>query len=198
MISHESLLQSLKDLYAKLHIESLQQRIRNYFLNTHSHRQHDISSTLHQLIDELVKDVNHNTDENKVTENKHSVQQTKNTQAIKSKTTDVEDPEPIIHSEDSLSFYFKNSKAQEKDPSTAVMLRRRIWEHVHSARRLARMGDKKTATFHADIASHGLKTLAHYMPADAHHEFFSVIVKHLSRDSDHKHIEAGIENNNGL
>jgi len=198
MNSNESLLQSLKDLYAKLHIESLQQRIHNYFINTQSHSQHDISSTLHQLIDELVSDVSHNSDVGQFIENENNTQQTSNTRTMINKITNEKDPEPIIHSEDSLSVYFKSSKAQEKDPSTAVMLRRRIWEHVHSARRLARKGDKQTATFHADIASQGLETLAHYMPPDEHHEFFNVIIKQLSRDPDNSHNEVEIENNNGL
>lgn len=194
MNSHESLLQSLKALYAKLHIESLQQRIHNYFLNTHSYDQHDISNTLHQLIDELVNDVSHSNDASDFITDIKSVKKTSNIPAIDKKIID-DDPEPIIHSEDSLSFYFKSSKAQEKDPSTAIMLRRRIWEHVHSARRLAREGDKHAAIFHADIASEGLKTLAHYMPPDEHHEFFVVIIKQLSPNSDNKHIEAGIDIN---
>jgi len=193
MNSNESLLQSLKSLYAKLHIESLQQRIHNYFLSTHSHNQHDISSTLHQLIDELVEDVSHHAITNKITDNEKSERLTTNLQPSKHSSPNEDNHEPVTHTADSLSFYFKNSKAQEKDPSTAVMLRRRIWEHVHSARRLARNGDKDSAKMHADIASQGLKTLAHYMPPREHSEFLAIIIKQLSRTPDENKYESKIE-----
>ena len=198
MNSNQSLLQSLKELYSKLHIESLQQRIHNYFINTHSHSQHDISSTLHQLIDELVKDVSHNTVAANFTDKDVTVQQTTNSHVLNNKISDKDNPEPVIHSTDSLSFYFKSSKAQEKDPSTAVMLRRRIWEHVHSARRLARNGEKQAAIMHADIASQGLKTLAHYMQPEGHHEFVNVIVKQLSRNPNDTNSKSVTGKNNGL
>lgn len=197
MNSNEPLLKSLKELYAKLHIISLRQRIQDYFLNTQSHSHHDISATLHQLIDELVKDVSHNTVTNNFTEIKGPNRQSSNIQTLNSNLSEQQ-PEPVIHTKDSLSFYFRSAKAQEKDPSTAVMLRRRIWEHVHSARRLARKGDKHSATMHADIASEGLKTLAHYMPVNDHAEFLAIIVDQLSQKTSDNNFDSYVENNNGL
>jgi len=185
MNNTESLLQSLKQLYSKLHLTSLQKRMGNFFLHTQHHTQHDISKTLHQLIDELVADVSHNTTDNfTIKEKEPETQTTVKADHHARKPSADDDEEQLTHPADHLSFYFKNNKAQEKDPSTAAMLRRRTWEHVHSARRLARSGNKQLAIMHADIVSDSLKTLAHFMPPAEHHQFVSIIVQQLNNNSD--------------
>lgn len=198
MNSNESLLLSLKELYAKLRLESLRQRIQNYFLNTSSHSQFDISSTLHQLIDDLVKDVSHQSDEYPADFNLTSDRQETIRYSEAGNSTGIDGTKSIEETGDGLSLYFKNVKAHEKDPSTAAMLRRRIWDHVHSTRRLASMGDKHSAVIHAEIVSSGFQTLAHYMTPDEHQAFQDEIVDHLSQKPDVDETELPIEKSHGL
>ena len=179
MINIEQLLASIKGLYTKISLISLHQRINKYRSPTETINHSQISNTLHEIIDEIVKDVSHN---NSIPNNKATLNHEDEIKVAPSTTETSKDkkknspPKNI----DGLSSYFKNAKSQEKDPAMEARLRGRIWEHIHSARRYARAGDEHTAKMHADIASDAIGILAHYMDADEFKAFFTTIQQQIN------------------
>jgi hypothetical protein len=68
---------------------------------------------------------------------------------------------------DGLGRYFKSSRTEPVlDPELSEKLRNSTWHHIHTALRLARQGEAKTAKLHLDIASQALKEVAHYMSGE--------------------------------
>jgi hypothetical protein len=68
---------------------------------------------------------------------------------------------------DGLGRYFKSSRTEPVlDAELSDKLKNSTWHHIHTALRLARQGEARTAKLHLDIASHALKEAAHYMSAE--------------------------------
>jgi len=178
MNSSESLLQKLKKLYRQLFNLSLQNRTRLYNSNALTNHHHEFGETLHDLIDEIIIDISR-TDNIIVDEHLISAQIELNIKQS-NPTIPEEDPDKKAPPADGLSLYFKNNKALESDPPMAARLRRSIWEHTHSAHRLARSGDAHTAKTHADIAIDAMKTLSHYVPHHEYIEFFNIIKQQMN------------------
>lgn len=173
MKSSESLLQRLKKLYQQLFNLSLQNRTRLYNSNMHTQHHHEFGESLHDLIDEIINDISRT--DNILTEEYLMSSQAELDSQLSSPTSPEEDPDKIPAPAGGLSLYFKNNKVLEADPPVAARLRRRIWDHIHSAHRLARNGDAHTAKIHADIAIDAMKTLSHYVPDHEYIEFFNMI-----------------------
>lgn len=183
MNNKETLLSKIKSLYTEIFLLSLHNRINSYHSSTHTNHHNMISSTLHKLIDEVVKDVSK-------TEKgiKHTALKIENTELPPQKVIPNvnQSPKPSIVSMtlNGLSIYFKKRKAHEKDPAVEARLRRCVWDHVHSAHRYARTGDAITAKLHAGIASEAMKTLSHYIPEDEYNDFFNLINGQLNENTD--------------
>lgn len=177
----ESLLQSLKNLYSRIHLHLISKRQEHYHSQQTTNKHLKISDTLQELIDDLVKDVS----QTNTNINRHVVKtdtSIRTSQTTKNNNANDDKKEKTLFIEDNLATYFKNHKHQEKHPSIAAQLRRRIWEHVHAAHRIARTGEKESALFHIDIASNALQTLEHYMPADEYDQLVTIIYSQLSED----------------
>ncbi len=169
MANNETLLDILKRLYTKVFLVSLHNRISQYHSSVSSNQHHEIGSSLHELIDGIIKDASHNDySPNHISEGK----------ALSSGGSNkLQDQQTTIVSMtlDGLSLYFKRHKALEKDPGVAARLRRCVWGHVHSAHRYARMGDGRMAKIHVAITCDAMKTLSHYMTSEEYSDFYTLI-----------------------
>jgi len=170
----ESLLNKIRRLYTELFLVSLHDRIHSYRALSPSDNHHEISGTLHKLIDEIVKEVSHNYSAKDYKDIKY--------QSIVGSLTSDESGNIQSHSTNmgsmtlnGLSLYLKNHQAQEDCLHLSEKLQRCVWDHVHSAHRFALTGDGDTAKLHADIACNAIKVLSSYMPADEYSEFFNEI-----------------------
>ena len=80
-----------------------------------------------------------------------------------------------------LSRYFKaRNNGTELHPGITERLEHSTWEHLYSALRYARKGDKNNARIHVNIASSACKELAHYMPDKQYQGFVREIEQHLA------------------
>jgi|GEM_PF-1730328 len=66
-----------------------------------------------------------------------------------------------------LSRYLKGSgESLVVQPHLSDQLQESIRQHVHTALRLARQGDSRSAKLHADLASNGMHELSHFLPRE--------------------------------
>ena len=178
MDNKESLLRILKRLYTKLFLVSLHKRISHYHPSVTSNHHQEIGETLHDVINEIVKDISRNDSEPVYTnlmitdDDKHLSNLTPNTAVNKTTTASM--------TLNSLSLYLKKSTALEHDPSMAARLRRCVWDHVHTVHRLARSGEERSARLHVNIATNAMKTLSHYMPKDEYTKFYTLISTNIN------------------
>ncbi len=169
-----SLLNKIRRLYTRLFLVSLHDRIHSYRSLPPSDNHHEISGALHKLIDEIVIEVSRNYTLEDYRDIKY--------QTVVSSITSAETGKLQSHSTNmgsmtlnGLSLYLKNHQAQEDYLHLSEKLQRCVWDHVHSAHRLALTGDGVTAKLHADIACNAIKVLSSYMPADDYSEFYNEI-----------------------
>jgi len=194
MNEHESLLQKLKNLYTQIFNLSLNNRTNQYNSVSNTNHHHEFGETLHELIDEIVVDISR-TDSLIINEDQVSAQIEVDIK-LSSPTILEVDPDKEIPPADGLSLYFKNNKALETDPPMAARLRRSIWEHIHSAHRLARSGDAHTAKIHADIAIDAMKTLSHYVSDHEYIEFFNMIKQQMNDKNNFLFNKSSVDKNN--
>jgi len=65
------------------------------------------------------------------------------------------------------------------NPEMGGVLRKRTWEHIHAALRLARQGDAKNARLHVDLANAALAEAAHYLTDEEISEFATALKEKL-------------------
>lgn len=71
-----------------------------------------------------------------------------------------------------LSRYFKSaSGSAELHPDIENKLEHSTWEHIHTAMRQARSGNKRGAKMHVDIACSACRELAHFKNAEQYQSF---------------------------
>ncbi|MDH5516890.1 MAG: hypothetical protein OEY36_03595 [Gammaproteobacteria bacterium] len=176
MEDKRTLLQSLKDLYTKVFIASLHNRLHQYHPSVDSDQHQQLNLSLHHFIDQT--DLSVSQPDNK---KKPDADQTSEETPIKPLNDRPADSKTGIASLtlNALSLYFKKNKALEKDPAIADRLQRCVVDHTHTAQRLARSGNQVSAKIHADIASDALKTLSHYMVAEEYNDFFKQVNQNI-------------------
>ena len=174
----ESLLHKVRRLYTELFLVTLHNRIDSFHSFLHLDGHLEIGKVLHELIDEIVKDVSHN----------YSPEDYKDMKFLDSGTTTrhvqpdhnlYRSPSMASMTLNGLSVFLKKQKAEEYNPHMADKLQRVVWDHVHSAHRFARLGDGNTAKLHADIACNAIKALSHYMSSEDYNIFFNEISEQL-------------------
>ena len=183
MQKKETLLKKIKSLYTEIFLVSLHNRINSYhaFVDTNHHK--EMSGTLHNLIDEIVEDVSRNDGAVDYTA-LNLLDAGRTSQTVTSDDKQGREPSIVAMTLNGLSLYFKKNKVQESDPAVEARLRTVVWDHVHSAHRIARAGDARTAKMHADIASDAMKALSHYMSDDEYNKFFNLINGQLNESTD--------------
>ncbi|MDH5391704.1 MAG: hypothetical protein OEY11_00835 [Gammaproteobacteria bacterium] len=182
MDDKKPLLQTIRDLYTKIFLVSLHKRINDYYPRVDSRQHHELNAALHNFINAIVHDVSQNSNQ----QQPDNLQQ-QDEQAEKKTVTSVRQLKPatpVSTALNTLSLYFKKNKALENDPSVAAKLKNCVWDHIHTAHRLARTGNATSAKTHANIATDALKTLSHYMPEEEYSELFSQINQQLKSDAE--------------
>ncbi|KPK40345.1 MAG: hypothetical protein AMJ69_02625 [Gammaproteobacteria bacterium SG8_47] len=73
---------------------------------------------------------------------------------------------------DGLSRHFKATRTGSAlQPHVGDQLKKRVWDHIHEAVRIAHDGDAKTAKLHVEIANSALKEAAQHLPEDDYNAF---------------------------
>jgi len=170
----ESIINKIRRLYTEIFLVALHNRIHRYHSGSHSNNHHEISGSLHKLIDEIVKEVSRNyttTDYKDIKSNEitRSIAREK-LENLPSRSTKIGSM-----TRNGLSLYLTNQQAQENNLHLSDKLQRCVWDHVHSAHLFAKRGDANTAKLHADIACNAIKALSSYMPVEEYNEFFNEI-----------------------
>ena len=84
-----------------------------------------------------------------------------------------------------LSRYLQSRRKESVlDPEMSDKLRKSTWTHIHTALRLARQGDARSAKLHLDIASQALREAAHYMSREDHIAFTVEVEEKLGEITD--------------
>lgn len=178
---NQTIIDKIRRLYTELFLVGLHNRIHSYRALPPSDNHQEISSTLHKLIDEIIKEVSRNY-------SNEDYKKVKFEGIVSSLPSD--DPDKVqYHSTNigsmtlnGLSLYLQDHHVQESHNDLSDKLQRCVWDHVHSAHRLALAGDSNTAKLHADIACNAMKTLSAYMPAEKYSEFFNEINSQITID----------------
>ena len=177
-INCETLLHRVKRLYSELFLAALHDRINSYHAFMHSPKHSEISDTLHDLIDETVREAS----------NTHSVMDYKEMKFLddemvsasnKFKYNKSHSTEANSNAMNHLSSHLARRNLQGHDDHVAAKLQRSVWEHIHSAHRSARSGNSDTAKLHADLAVNAMKTLSHYLSAEEYSDFLTEISNRL-------------------
>lgn len=175
----ESLIDKISRLYTEIFLVALHNRIHSYHPFSPSNNHHEISGALHGLIDEIVNEVSRNY-------SAKDYKDVKSDEIARSLTSEklegIQSQSTKIGSmtRNGLSLYLINRQAQEKNVHMSEKLQLVVWDHVHSAHRLAMRADGDTAKLHADIACNAMKALSCYMPVDEYNKFFNEINGQIS------------------
>ena len=166
-----ALLHALQRLYARITSLFLNKRMGSYREEAGSVADHDLATLLSDHIDRLAARGPANSGKTKRQVSEQKVQ------------TATQNPSPGRPPSDhqvsivsgilnGLGRYFKSNRTEPAlDPELSEKLKKSTWNHIHTALRLARQGEARTAKLHLDIASQALKEAAHYMSREEHIAF---------------------------
>jgi hypothetical protein len=166
-----ALLHALQRLYARITSLFLNKRMSSYREEAGSVADHDLATLLSDHIDRLAARGSANSGETQRQVSEQKVQ------------TATQKPSPVRPPSDhqvsivsgtlnGLGRYFKSYPTETVlDPELSEKLKKSAWNHIHTALRLARQGEARTAKLHLDIASQALKEAAHYMSREEHIAF---------------------------
>jgi hypothetical protein len=166
-----ALLHALQKLYARITSLVLHQRMRSYREEAGNVSEHDLATLLSDHIDRLAAPGSPNSGKIQPQVSERKAQ------------TATQNPSPrrphsghqssiLSRTFNELGRYFKSSRTQPVlDPELSKKLQTSAWNHIHTALRLARQGEARTAKLHLDIASQALKEAAHYMSREEHLAF---------------------------
>lgn len=174
-----SLLSSIKELYSKLAIVMHEFRRNTFNKLYHSNINTNIISELNSHITELVAKAEPST----VKEDNIKVSYRDQSQNIRDKDDSHNQEDNNIHVkniENELSKYLKsNQKSSSAHPGITEKLADSIWEHIHTALRVARNGNNEKAILHMNIVEHALDELSHYMENNEYSQFVALIEQYL-------------------
>jgi hypothetical protein len=159
----KALLHALERLYSGMASRVLHTRMGTYRRRTGTLAEHDLAALLSDHVDRLAATKR----ANRGAAPKRPVRQ-----GVPGGQRDLfEEHRPAVkqvsvvgRAFDGLGRYFKSSRTEPVlDPELSEKLRNSTWHHIHTAFRLARQGEARTAKLHLDIASHAMKEASHYM-----------------------------------
>jgi hypothetical protein len=165
------LINALQRLYARIASLVLEKRMGSYREEAGSVADHRLSTLLSDHIDRLAESRPANgvkaqgkAPEDEVHTATHNLslgrRQSEHQASIMSRTLS------------GLGRYFRSNRTESVlDPEMSKKLKKSTWTHIHTAIRLARQGDARTAKLHLDIASQALQEAGHYMPKEEHIAF---------------------------
>ena len=175
---NETLLDKVKRLYTEIFLTALQERIHSYHACADPNKSHNFSDTLHELVNEIVKEVSKS----------HSVFNYQDIKTLDDTMLSASDHLEYIKTytskfnegaESELASYLANKIVEGNKEHLADKLQRSVQEHVFAAHRYARSGQGSIAKLHADLVTNALNTLSHYMTVDDYSRFVVMIDKQL-------------------
>lgn len=174
----ETLLHKVKRLYSELFLTALHNRINSYHSFMHSNKHNEIGDTLHDLIEEIVREASSSGDAQDYKDIKQlDARISSVTEKLKHIRTQSQNSEPGVMTD--LSVHLKKQYAQESEDNVSSKLRKSVWDHVHAAHRFARSGNSESAKLHVDLATNAMQALSHYMPVDEYGAFLTEISKQI-------------------
>lgn len=180
----KALLQALERLYSGMASRVLHARMGAYRRQTGSLADHDLAALLSDHLDRLAAAKRANRGEVPPRPARQGVSEGQR-ELIEKHHPAVRQVSVVGRAFGGLGRYFKSSRTEPVlDPELSEKLRNSTWHHIHTALRLARQGEAKTAKLHLDIASQALKEVAHYMPREDYIAFTVEVEEKLAEITD--------------
>jgi hypothetical protein len=177
----KALLHALERLYSGMASRVLYTRMGTYRRRTGSLADHDLAALLSDHVDRLAAAKRANRGEAPPRQGAPEVQR----ELIEKHHPAVRQVSVLGRAFDGLGRYFKSSRTEPVlDPELSEKLRNSTWHHIHTALRLARQGEAKTAKLHLDIASQALKEVAHFMSREDYIAFTVEVEEKLAEITD--------------
>jgi hypothetical protein len=175
-----ALLQALQRLYAGMALRALQKRMGAYRREGGAIADHDLTALLSDHVDKLAA-VNRDQSSELAGQPAGRKGQKAQLQALGNHHVSARQVTMLGRAFTELGRYFRSSRRPPVlDPELSQKLRNSTWEHIHTALRLARQGQARTAKLHLNIASQALKEVAHYMSKEDYIAFTVEIEKKLA------------------
>lgn len=173
-----SLLATLRGLYSRIAMLVLHRRMNAYRRHDGS-GSGDIAATLAEHIQKVASDHERDAASDVSPGLARTVQPARHRAGtIPPAAQGEEEQRPLTRGE--LGRHFESSHAGAVfDPHLGADLKRRTWEHIHSALRYAAQGRASPARLHADLATNAFTEAAHYLPDDEIAEFAAAVQEKL-------------------
>jgi hypothetical protein len=169
------LIQALQRLYSRIASFILEKRMGSYRGEAGSVADHRLSTLLSDHIDRLAESRPANGVKAQGKAPEHKVHTATDKQRLNLSLGQRQSEHQVSIMSRALSGlgrYFRSKQTESVlDPEMSKKLKKSTWTHIHTAIRLARQGDARTAKLHLDIASQALQEAGHYMPKEEHIAF---------------------------
>jgi len=186
----KTLIHALQKLYARITSLVLHKRMGSYRDEVGSVADHDLATLLSDHIDRLAAPGPENSDRTQPQVSEQKVQAATQ-KPSPGRTHSGHQVSIVSRTLNGLGRYFKLSRTESVDPELSKKLKNSAWNHIHTALRLARQGEARTAKLHLDIANQALKEAAHYMSREDHIAF-TVEVQEKLGEITGQDIESGV------
>jgi len=176
---YNSLLEALRSLYSKVASLELNKRLQSYRRDGGADIEIDIAGQLFDHVSRLASSQAAKPVVKAATPASHDAQPSADTGR-----PDASGPTDAVHEPSAevgaLSQHFDAGRSgSHLNPEMGGVLRKRTWEHIHAALRLARQGDAKNARLHVDLANAALAEAVHYMADNEIEEFVAEVKQKL-------------------
>ena len=167
----KALLNALQRLYARITSLALNRRMGSYRKEAGTVADHDLSALLSDHIDRVA--ASRRADGEKIQPQVSAPENPTATHTPSPARRDSGRRVPIVgRAFGGLGRYFRSRRTESVvDPELSKKLKTSTWNHIHTALRLARQGEERTAKLHLDFASQALKEAAHYMSKEEYLAF---------------------------
>ena len=175
-----ALLNALQRLYSRMNLLVLQRRMDSYREEVGSVANQDILGQLSDHIDRLAGASQ--TEGGQAPAEAHEQEdQAQDRYTMREGYPSNRQPSIVSRVFNELAKYFKSRPAEAVlHPDLSRKLQDSTWDHIHTALRLARQGQARTAKLHLDIADQALKEAAHYMPREDYMAFTVAVKEKLA------------------
>ena len=176
-----SLIRGIEKVYKRISMIVLRKRMSGYNkqpVQSASLNANDLKSPLLDCVDNIIDD---HRDNSKTLHDNDRPAPDVTTSLNKPAEKHIDKPH-IINGRDAgeLAKHYKETAVKsELYPEIARKLQHSIWEHIHATIRYARLGDKRNAEMHTDIANSAFKELAHHVTEEQYQAFVVKIGEYL-------------------
>lgn len=176
-----ALIRGIEKVYNRISVIVLRKRMAGYNkqpVQSANSSANDLKSPLLDCVDSII--VDHQDTSKTLHDNDRPVPDA--TTSLNKPAEKHTDKPHIINGRDAgeLAKHYKETAVKsELYPEIARKLQHSIWEHIHATIRYARLGDKRNAEMHTDIANSAFKELAHHATEEQYQAFMMKIREYL-------------------